>query len=326
MGMCRMTLTLGKVVTFFRFNSRSAPRTRGVYTHLRQVGHLFMALWVLGMLVSCRGDQAEVVTEPSGNGLQTFQGTTFFRIDYPSDWVASDLPDGANLFYTGDVLFVRVKVESVPDPNAIEAQFSDAIRKESLLHGGEASLVRTGERDSFPFRWYLLTKPSGSRLEVILLYNPELQLLYVIFGSAADATFDEFSRLFETMFGSFQFQVSSSHPPADPDAFKVDLTSPAGAWAAYLEGLWRRDLDILTRSMASINAPRLLNDQAVEEVRSRYYPYNSRILTLVTVQEQGDKVARALVTLRALPPEGYLMRMGREFILEDGNWKVLKFE
>ena len=322
-----MTPTLGKVVIFFRFISSMTSRTRMARAVLRQLGCVFSLVMVVGSLTACRGDKGEVVTEPTNNGLQTFQGTTFFRIDYPSDWVASDLPDGANLFYTGDVLFVRVKVESVPDPNAIEAQFSDAIRKESLLHGGEASLVRTGERDSFPFRWYLLTKPSGSRLEVILFYNPQLQLLYVIFGSAADASFDEFSRLFETMFNSFQFQISSSHPPDDPEAtFKVDLSSPAGAWAAYLEGLWRRDLDILTRSMASINAPRLLNDQAVEEVRRRYYPYNARLLTLVTVQEQGDKVARALVTLRALPPEGYLMRMGREFILEDGNWKVLKFE
>ena len=65
---------------------------------------------------------------------------------------------------------------------------------------------------------------------------------------------------------------------------------------------------------------------AVEEVRTRYYPYNAPVKTLVVAEEKGEKVGKAKIALRTLPPEGYLQMMEREFILEDGKWKVLRFE
>lgn len=290
-------------------------------------------LWILvaalglGLgLVACHRQPVVNPTERIQLGYTTFQGATFFTIEHPNDWVGSDLPDGANLFYTGEILFVRIKLVDVPDRYKVDEKFSETIRREASLHAGEPTLLKSGQQDGHPYRWYEITKPNGARLEDVLIYNDDLQLLYVIYGSASEGNFDEFSALFGRMVESFSFKISSSHPPLDPEAFKPDYTTLAGAWAGYLEGLRTRDLDMLTASMASINAPRLLNEMAVEQVRKRYFPYNAPVKTLVVPIEKGEKVARAKIALRTLPPEGYVQIVEREFILEDGKWKVLRFE
>lgn len=274
------------------------------------------------MLPGCKRAEAPVDRAPSG--FQNFESATFFSMDYPLDWVGSDLPDGANLFYTGELLFVRIKVMDVPDRSKVEEQFSSAIRQEARLHGGEPTVVRDGFKEGHPFRWYMITKPSGRRVEEVIIYNDTLQMLYILYGSASEESFDAFSALFARMFDSFSFNVGSEHP-AD-ESYVPDLSTLGGAWEAYMEGLRRRDLDILTSSMASINAPRLLNEEAVEDVRRRYYPYDAPLRALVLPSEQGDTVAQARIALRTLPPEGFLQVVEREFILEDGKWRVLRFE
>ena len=287
---------------------------------------IVLAVTLLG-LVSCRSTpQPANTTERIQIGYRTFQGATFFTIEHPTDWVGSDLPDGANLFYTGEILFVRVKIVDVPDRYKIDERFGETIQREANLHGGEPTLVKSGQQSGHPYRWYEITKPNGARLEEVLIYNEQLQLLYVIYGSASEGDYEEFSSLFARMVESFDFKISSSHPSANEEEFELDQSTLAGAWAGYLEGLRTRDLDLLTASQVSINAPRLLNEMAVEEVRDRYFPYDAPVRTLVVAEDKGEKVAMGKIALRTLPPEGYLQVFEREFILEDGKWKVLRFE
>lgn len=307
-----------------RVHRESQRRSFGRPSQLVAVAAALLVL--LGGCSLRRSDAPPPQTNRSALGYRTFQGAAFFSIEHPDDWVGTDLPDGANLFYTGEILFVRVKIIDVPDRYKVEEKFVETIKQEAALQGGEPTLIRTGLKGTDPYKWYEITKPNGSRLEEVLIYSDALQLLYVIYGSASEVNFDEFSGLFSRMVDSFQFRISSQHPPLDVEMFRPDLTTLSGAWAGYMEGLRRRDLDLLTQSMATINAPRLLNDVAVEEIRERYFPYDAPVRTLVVAEDKGEKVARAKIAIRTLPPEGYFQVIERDFILEDGKWKVLRFQ
>ncbi len=257
---------------------------------------------------------------------QTFVSQNFFSIDHPADWVARDLRDGANLFFADELIYVRVKIFDPPESRSIPDFVSDKIKADADMQGGQATLVRIGYKGANPYSSYLITKPNGQRLQEILIYNTELKLLYVLMGSSRPEDFDEFTRIFEQMFESFRFRITARIPPPEGETFEPDFSRLSGTWVAYLQGLNSGNYVLLQKSCAGINGSRIINDANVRDVRSRYFPYQNALYTFVSHIEVRDRIARARIAVRALPPEGFLMHETREFIKEDGYWRVLRFD
>jgi hypothetical protein len=283
----------------------------------------FVALLIL-CASGCVGKAGRKVV--TGNRTRTFVSQNFFSLDYPGDWVTRDLADGANLFYADELIFVRIKILEPPDPHGINEFIAQRIKADADIQGGQATLLRSGNKGANPFSDYLITKPNGQRMEEILLYNDELKLLYVIFGSSQKDDFDEFAKLFVTMFDSFQFRVTARLPSLQEGVFQPDLATMQGIWTAFLEGLRTEDFDLLQKSCARVNGSKIINDENVRKVKANYFPYHSPLYTFVSHIEVRDKVANVDIALRALPPEGFLKHETREFIKEDNQWRLLRFE
>ncbi len=261
----------------------------------------------------------------AGTQTRTFVSQNFFSIDYPGDWVTRDLDDGANLFFADELIFVRVKILEPPDPRAIDQFMEEKIKADAEVQGGQASVVRKGTKGVHPYSVYLITKPNGQRMQEILLYNDELRLLYVLFGSSRSEDFDEFGQIFATMFESFQFRITARLPSAT-GTFDPDFSTLSSTWVAFLEGLRTEDYDLLQKACAPINASKIINDAEVRKVKGDYFPYATPLFTFVSHVEQRDRLAIVKIALRALPPEGFLKHETREFILEENRWRLLRFE
>jgi hypothetical protein len=158
------------------------------------------------------------------------------------------------------------------------------------------------------------------------LYNPELRLLYELLGSSRPEDFDEFTRIFEEMFQSFQFRVTARVPLSQETQYQPDFSSMPGTWVAYLQGLNSGNYVLLQKSCADVNSSKIIDEANVLDVKARYFPYANPLYTFVSHVETRDKIAWAKITVRALPPEGFLLHETREFIKENGYWRLLRFE
>ncbi len=278
----------------------------------------------LGLAVGCAATNRDmpVVSEK----IRTFVSQNFFSMDYPADWVARDLRDGANLFFADELIYVRVKIFDPPETRSVPDFVSDKIKADADMQGGQATLMRIGYKGPHPYSSYLITKPNGQRLQETLIYNTDLRLLFVLLGSSRPEDFDEFTRIFEAMFGSFRFRVTARIPPLEGEEYRPDFSRLSGSWVAYLHGLNTGNYVLLQKSCAGINGSKIIDDTNVQEVKSRYFPYQNPIYTFVSHVEVRDRIARARIALRGLPPEGFLMHETREFIKEDGYWRVLRFD
>ncbi len=282
---------------------------------------LVCGIWLSDGCATAAGERTD-----TSQKLSAFVSQNFFSIDYPSDWTARDLDDGANLFFADELIYVRIKIFDPPDSRSIPDFVSDKVKADADMQGGQATLMRVGYKGPHPFSSYLITKPTGQRLQETLIYNNDLKLLYVLQGSSRPEDFDEFTRIFESMLQSFQFRVTARIPPAEGEKYEPDFSRLSGAWVAYLNGLQSNNYVLLQKSCAAINGSRIIDENNVRRVRGHYFPYESPVYTFVSHVEVRDKIARARITVRALPPEGFLMHETREFILEDGYWRVLRFD
>lgn len=257
---------------------------------------------------------------------RTFVSWNFFSIDYPADWATRDLEDGANLFFADEMLFVGVKIYEAPEAGEQAQYIEGRIKADADVEGGQPTLVRTGNKGSHPFYYYMIVKPNGLRYQEVLIVNQELKLVYVITGRSRAEDFDEFSRIFDTMFDSFQFRVTGRIPAGTDTAFQPDFNSMSGVWVAYLEGLRAEDYDLLQKSSARVNSSKIINDANVRRVRNQYFPYSSPVYTFISQVEVRERLAIVTVALRALPPDGFLKHEVREFIKEEDHWRLLRFE
>ena len=257
---------------------------------------------------------------------RTFVSWNFFSIDYPADWATRDLEDGANLFFADEMLFVGVKIYEAPEAGEQAQYIEGRIKADADVEGGQPTLVRTGNKGSHPFYYYMIVKPNGLRYQEVLVVNQELKLVYVITGRSRAEDFDEFSRIFDSMFESFQFRITGRIPAGTDAAFQPDFNSMSGVWVSYLEGLRAEDYDLLQKSSARVNSSKIINDANVRRVRNQYFPYNSPVYTFISQVEVRERLAIVTIALRALPPDGFLKHEVREFIKEEDHWRLLRFE
>lgn len=290
-----------------------------------------LLLVLLGGLTACP-KQAQTTNANTGQVAvsiersRTFVSWNFFSMDYPADWATRDLEDGANLFYSDEMLFVGVKIYEAPDAQELSSYVEARIKADADVEGGQATLVRTGNKGPHPFYYYMIVKPNGLRYQDVLIVNQELKLVYVITGRSRAEDFDEFSRIFDTMFESFQFRVTGRIPSGTETTFQPDVTTMSGVWMAYMEGLRAEDYDLLQKSCARVNSSKIINDATVRKVRNQYFPYNSPVYTFISQVEVRERLAIVTVAIRALPPEGFLKHEVREFIKEEDHWRLLRFE
>lgn len=299
------------------------PSRRGV---LRLPLAWAVLLSVLLLATGCPRASSVPVSMPV-NKARSFVSWNFFSIDYPVDWVARDLENGANLFYADEMLFVGVTIYEAPDATDLNSYVESRITADANIEGSNTPiLVRTGNKGPHPYFYYILPKPNGQRFQEVILANQDLKLVYVISGRSRQEDFDEFQKIFDSMFESFQFRVTARIPSGSEQGFQPDLSSMSGAWVSYLEGLRAEDYDLMAKACARVNSSKIINDAQVRRVRAQYFPYNNPVYTFVSQVEVRDRLASVTVSVRALPPDGFLKHEVREFIREEDHWRLLRFE
>lgn len=311
-----------KVASFF--NPSSPAVLFGALMRVRWA--VLLCLWIVA--TGCPRNTG-VTGTPVGpaNKPRTFVSWNFFSIDYPLDWVARDLEDGANLFYADEMLFVGVKIYEAPDANDLNAYVESRINTDAAIEGSKPPvLLKTGTKGPHAYFYYELPKPNGQRFQEVILANMDLKLIYVISGRSRQEDFEEFQKIFDNMFESFQFRVTARIPSGSEQGFQPDLSSMSGAWVSYLEGLRGEDYDLMAKACARVNSSKIINDAQVRRVRAQYFPYNNPIYTFVSQVEVRDRLASVTVSVRALPPDGFLKHEVREFIKEEDHWRLLRFE
>lgn len=285
-----------------------------------------MSLLSLLLLMACTNTVQPTRAPTPNDRTRTFISGNFFSIEVPTDWVTRDLDDGANLFFSDEMLFVGVKIYESPEAQEISSYVEKRIKADADIEGGQANLVRTGNKGTHPFYYYLINKPNGMRYQEVIIVNQELRLVYVINGRSRAEDFDEFSRIFDTMFDTFQFRVTARIPAGTDQGYNPDYSTIPGVWTAFLEGLRGEDYDLLQKSCARVNSSKIINDANVRRVRSQYFPYGNPVFTFISKVEVRDRLAVVTVSTRGLPPEGFLKHETRELIREQDHWRLLRFE
>ncbi len=302
-----------------KMTMRSHRRSRSLHG-----GSILVYICVLAFLASCSGVGRATRRQPR---MARFVSQNFFSIDHPSDWVTRDLENGANLFYADELLSVRIRLTE-PESGMLQETFlQHSVEVQESLHGAKAVLTGEGTLDErYPWWRYTLDRGDGAAPRFLaMVYNDDLKLLFSLVGSSRLEDAEEFGAIFQKMADSFAF-VPVTRIPSRSGEMSPDFSSIPAVWVSFLEGLRMEKYGILTRACAKINGLRLSNKDEIRRVKAQYFPYSAPVYTYVHAIERGDRIARASITVRALPPEGYLKHETRSFIREDGRWKLLRFE